>query len=423
MNIMRHIFQTVCGQGCRPAALMLLSALLCGCSSAEYSDPYSSTVNTLEVSIVYPEEFASMQREGVAVAIEERYKGGKYTAYTDADGIARIFLTNGIYRISVSDRTEEYVFNGVADNVNMADRDLSLNVTLTKSVSGELVFKEIYNGGCPAWPLEGNYQSDKYVIIHNNSSSVRYLDGLCFGTADPYNSQGTNVWVKYDEVTGAAVYPDFVPVVQVIWKFPGDGTSFPLQPGEDAVVACCGAIDHTVQYPLSVDLDKADYFVCYNNVYFPNTRYHPAPGPHVSQNRCLEVVLKMGQANAFTFSVFSPAPVIFRARGMTIEEFLASEGAVIQKPGSTVDRIACIPADWIIDGVDVFYGGSSNNVKRLQTSIDAGYVTLSDIYLGHTLFRKTDEQATAMLGYEVLADTNNSSADFYERESQSLKEQ
>ena len=130
----------------------------------------------------------------------------------------------------------------------------------------------------------------------------------------------------------------------------------------------------------------------------------------------------MGQANAYTFSVFSPAPVIFRAEGMTIQEFLNTEGAVIQKPGSTVDRIACIPTDWIMDGVDVFYGGSSNNVKRLQSRIDAGYVTLSEIYLGHSLFRRTDETQTEAMGYEVLMDTNNSSDDFYERDEQSLHE-
>ena len=75
-----------------------------------------------------------------------------------------------------------------------------------------------------------------------------------------------------------------------------------------------------------------------------------------------------------------------------------------------------------MDGVDVFYGGSSKNVKRLQTRIDAGYVTLSEIYLGHSLFRRTDEEQTETMGYEVLMDTNNSSEDFYEREQQSLHE-
>ena len=397
-------------------------AVMCGCSALEDGSPYSQTMNTLRVQVAYPDGFGTMLREGITVRVEDSSKGSGYTARTDVKGIADMTVPNGIYRITVSDRSDEYVFNGALSGIRLVDRDLSLTVGLQESKSGDIVFKEIYNGGCPAYPLEGNYQSDKYVILHNNTSEVQYLDGLCFGTADPYNSQGTNVWVKYDQITGEALYPDYVPIVQVIWQFPGEGTDFPLQPGEDAVVVCCGAIDHTVQYPLSVNLDKENYFVCYNNVYFPNTRYHPAPGPNISPDRYLEVVLKMGQANAFTFSVFSPAPVIFRAEGMTIREFLNSEGAVIQKPGSTVDRIACIPIDWIIDGVDVFYGGSSNNVKRLQTQIDAGYVTLSDNYLGHSLFRNTDEEASSALGFEVLMDTNNSSVDFHEREQQSLYE-
>ena len=400
----------------------LFIPLFCGCSFEEAGDPYSLSKNTLSICLSYPEGYESMLRGGIEVMIEEADKGNVYTALTDRNGNTVLNLANGIYRITVSDRTDDGIFNGRADRVNLVDNDREITLDLFRSMSGEIVFKEIYNGGCPAYPLEGTYQSDKYVILHNNTSEVQYLDGLCFGTADPYNSQGTNVWVEYDPVTGEAEYPDFVPVVQVIWEFPGDGTDFPLQPGEDAVVACCGAIDHTVQYPMSVNLDKEGYFACYNNVYFPNTRYHPAPGPHISRDRYLNIVLKMGQANAFTFSVFSPAPVIFRAKDTTIRDFLNSEGAVIQKPGSTVDRIACIPADWIIDGVDVFYGGSSNNVKRLQSQIDAGYITLSDNYLGHTLFRRTDKEATGEMGFEVLMDSNNSSNDFYEREKQSLYE-
>jgi hypothetical protein len=74
----------------------------------------------------------------------------------------------------------------------------------------------------------------------------------------------------------------------------------------------------------------------------------------------------------------------------------------------------------VIDGVEVFDGRSSANAKRLVTSIDAGYVTQTDIYQGHTLFRNTDETATAEKGYEVLQDTNNSTKDFYERKTQSL---
>ena len=75
-----------------------------------------------------------------------------------------------------------------------------------------------------------------------------------------------------------------------------------------------------------------------------------------------------------------------------------------------------------MDGVEVFNGQSSSNKKRINSSIDASYVTLSNTFEGKTLMRKVDEAKTAELGYEVLVDTNNSGNDFYERESQSIKE-
>ena len=214
-----------------------------------------------------------------------------------------------------------------------------------------------------------------------------------------------------------------MPIIQAVWKFGGSGESFPLAPGEDAVVCCCGAIDHASQYPLSVNLNKEGYFVLYNSTYFPNTLYHPAPGDKITPDRYLEVVIKTGIANAYPLSIYSPALVIFRPQGgQTIEEFVRTADNVIPKPGDKNDYVVKVPVEWIIDGVEVFYGGSSSNTKRLCTAIDAGYVTQSDIYLAHTLHRRVDEEASAEAGYEILADTNNSSSDFYERSQQSLHE-
>ena len=112
--------------------------------------------------------------------------------------------------------------------------------------------------------------------------------------------------------------------------------------------------------------------------------------------------------------------MIFRAEGTTIQEFVSKSENVIQKPGSDKDRIVCIPNEWVLDGVEVFNGGSSSNKKRISPSIDASYVTLSKTFEGRSLMRRTDENMSAKKGYEVLVDTNNSSKDFYERETQSL---
>lgn len=403
--------------------LLLLPVLfITGCLDINQEDPYNNQLNTLLVHAIYPEGYTEFLREGVTVKIENVDLGYSYQTETNASGIAEFTITNGVYRISVSDRTEESIFNGTADRVIVANQDVTISLSLIRSRPGTIIIKEIYCGGCTKDPEEGNYQYDKYIILHNNGSETEYLDGLCFGALDPYNSNATNVWVIQDATTGETIYPDFVPIIQCIWQFGGDGSSFPLLPGEDAVLAITGAIDHTAQYPLSVNLNKSGYFVCYNPVYFTNITYHPAPGDQITPDHYLDVVIKTGQANAYTYSTTSPATVLFKAKNTTIQDFILEEGNVIQKPGSAVDRVVKIPLDWIMDGVEVFNGSSSSNIKRLPPDIDAGYVNLSEPYKGRTLHRLVDEEATLEVGYEILVDTNNSSNDFYEREQQSLHE-
>lgn len=392
-----------------------------GCVDFGSFDPYASELNSINVTLEYPEGMDKYLRSGVAVSFQDVNNGNSYTFKTNAFGRVSGKVSDGNYRVIVSDRISDFVFNGSVDKVIIADKDISLNVPLIQSFSGPLVIKEIYCGGCQMYPLEGEYQSDKYIIIHNNDVNVQYLDGLCFATLDPYNSTAQNVWLTTDPGTGERVLPDFVPIIQAIWQFGGDGDDFPLQPGEDAVLCCCGAIDHTVMYPLSVNLNKPGYFVCYNSTYFPNTLYHPAPGTNISQDRILDVVIKLGQSNAYTLSISSPAIVLFRAQETTIQEFVQQAENITDKPGSK-DRIVKLPPEWVIDAVEVFTPGS-NNTKRLRTELDAGYVTLSGTFMGHSLFRKTDEQATTTLGYEVLQDTNNSQNDFYELERASLYEE
>lgn len=395
--------------------------LLSGCLD-KTENPYSSDLNVLTVEAIYPDGYESFMRAGVVVAVENIATGHVYNAATDDSGKASLEVVNGLYRISISDRVENNIFNASTDKLNVVGSDVSVKLTMMQSKAGSIVIKEIYSGGCKKLPLEGNYQSDKYIILHNNDNIVRYLDGLCVGTVSPYNSNASNPWISKNPETGETVYPDFLPVIQAIWQFSGSGESFPLQPGGDAVVALNGAIDHTVQYPLSVNLNKPDYFVCYNNTYFPNVTYHPAPGDMISMDRILDVVIKTGQANAYTISMSSPVILLFEAKETTIQEFVRGENNVIPVPGSKVDNVVKIPPQWVLDAVEVFDGRSASNVKRLMPSLDAGYVLLSDIYLGHTLMRKTDEEASAKAGFEVLADTNNSGNDFYERERQSLHE-
>ena len=391
------------------AYLALASLMLCGCLSLE-QNPYEESLCTLEVSVVWPEGFEGETATGVTVKAEEINLGHSYSAVSGSEGKAVLQLSSGVYRLSVSERRDADVFNGTVDKVIVSRGVSSAAIQLKRSKAGTIVIKEIYCGGCLKTPEEGTYQNDQYIILHNNHYEVQYLDSLCFGTLLPYNAMATNPFISRDG-EGNVTYPDFAPIAQCVWRFPGDGLSFPLQPGEDAVLVLRGAIDHSARYPQSVNLNKEGYFVCYNNTYFTNTTYHPVPGDKIDPARYMDVVVKTGIANAYTFSINSPTALLFRLRG---------EPDVRQVPGSTVDKVTAIPYEDVIDAVEVFSGSSSANAKRLIPELDAGYVSLQNSFLCHTLMRSRDEAASEAAGYEILSDTNNSSNDFYERETQSL---
>ena len=397
------------------AILTAAGLLLAGCMDPGV--PYDpESLNRLTVQAIWPEGFAPA--EGTSVTVENVSGGVAYRLSTNASGQASAQFPDGVYRIIVSDRTRpKDIFNGGTDRMVLAGKDQEVEIPLFHSTPSQLVIKEIYTGGCSKEPQEGTYQSDKYLIIHNNDVETVWLDSLCIGTLAPYNSTAVNHWAD----ASGRLPEDFVPIIQAVWMIPGDGSRFPLAPGADAILCLNGAIDHSAQYPHSVNLDRPDCFVCYNPL-FANTTYHPAPGPNIRQDHILELVIKVGQANAYTISVSSPTAVLFKARGVDINDFVKDDGNLRLTPGSTVDWVVTIPAEWVLDGVEVFDGRSSNNGKRLISSIDAGYVTQSEPFKGHSLLRNTDQAATAALGYEVLQDTNNSSNDFHERETQTLHE-
>ena len=388
----------------------LLALLLLSAACMELGAPYSGSLNTVSITAEYPDGYSA--RAGAAVSIESISTDSEYRLLTDASGKAVTTLPDGIYRISVHDREGLSVFNGTLDKVVVSGQDVNVNLPLIYSKAGSLVIKELYCGGCSKVPEEGTYQSDQYLILHNNDTEPYSLQGLCLGTLSPYNSNAANPWADSE-----GRLPDFLPVIQAVWRIGGD---FRLAPGEDAVVCLRGAIDHSAQYPMSVNLNRPGYFVCYNPVYFPNPVYHPVPGSNIPEDHYLEVVVKTGQANAYTVSINSPAFIVFRPEGADIYDFVQGADHLVQVPGSSVDRVVAVPAEWVVDAVEVFNGGSSDNRKRLPASVDAGYVTLSETFKGRTLMRRTDESASAANGYEVLQDTNNSTQDFYERETQSL---
>ena len=121
---------------------IILAGITYGCASID-NDPYSATMNTLSINVIYPEGKEQYMREGVSIAIEDINRGNAYKTATDKDGKASMRLPNGIYRVTVSDRTEESVFNGSSDKVNLSEKDVNLSLNLIESKSGDIIIKEI----------------------------------------------------------------------------------------------------------------------------------------------------------------------------------------------------------------------------------------------------------------------------------------
>ncbi len=392
-----------------------------GCTSFSDSHPYEADLLTLEIASIYPAGYESSVQSGVEVKAEEITNGNYYIARTDEAGRATFRIPRGVYRISIADWREDAIFNGALEEIRLTEGSAAqrFELPLIQSTPGTIVFKEIYCGGCPMTPATGNLQTDQYVILHNNAHTTQYLDGLCFGIVAPSVAAGTNNWVT--TVDGQLRFQEFAPVFECVWQFRGAGTDFPLAPGEDAVVAIRGAVDFTQDFPLSVNLNRPEYFATFSRLHFENEKLNLTPGDQIQESHLLQVLKKTGTSKAYSIAINSPAVILFRPEaGFDFEAYVADDSrCVATDPGGNA-KCFKVPWAWILDGVEVFY--STNNNKRLKPVVDAGAFTFSETYKGHTIHRQLNETATAANGYPIYVDTNNSSVDFYERSTQSLHE-
>ncbi len=315
----------------------------------------------------------------------------------------------------------------------------------------QVVIKEIYNGGCPSDDGK-TFQYDKCIILYNNCGQQAVLNNLCIGTVQPANGHSKNE--NYDE-SGKLVYEaeGIIPCWHGIWWFQG---SLVIEPYSQIVVNICGAIDNTQTISQSVNYANPAYYAMYDpESGYANTKYYPTPSAEIPTSHYLKAK-EIGMGNGWTYSVSSPATVIFQTQGMDAQDF-ADDADRLWYPGGEVSQVnACfaVPATWVIDGVEIFSSANKDNsVKRLTADIDGGYVYLTN-YLGHSLYRNVDKAATEALSenagklvynyalgvddstdpsgidaeasmkngaHIIFQDNNNSSEDFHERQKCSLR--
>ncbi len=394
----------------------------------------------------------------IEVELRNTQTASTFTEKTDDKGKATFEVTPGIYQAMASASKQQQntytVLNGTSGQIIVKSGETTeVIITMQGSSTSQVVIKELYNGGIMKDDGK-SFQYDKCFILYNNSNIKASLDNLCVGIGSPYNSQGSNKWHGND---GKLIYEaeGYLPAIDGIWYFPN---TVQMEPYSQLVVNIHGAINNTLTYPMSVNYANKDYYCMYDpESGYVNASYYPTPADVIPASHYLKAV-KLGTSNAWPLSVSSPAFFLFQTQGVTPVEYATNVNNHVYTPGTAqtnVNKNLKVPVEWVIDGIEVFSAAHPDtNVKRLTSTIDAGYVMLTNQY-GHSLYRNVDKGATEALpenagklvynyalgiapstdasgidaeasmkngAHIIYIDTNNASTDFHERQKCSLKD-
>lgn len=317
----------------------------------------------------------------------------------------------GVYSMSVSGTAYDVDGSPILLMANIVNRPIlassasgsnqatgaEISIEVKGAQIGNIVFSEIYYCGSSPW-----YFRDQFYEIANNSDEVQYLDGLYFANTEPIDFNKVKpIWPAEDE--------DGYVYASRVWKFPGSGTDYPLQPGESCVVAQFAA-DHrlpTFNPNSPIDGSQAEF-----EFYMNSATYTDQPAEnmlHVFYDGSAE----MGSMEMYLTSVFGVGLMVFRVPEGVDWDPVHDSAMNTPDLGSKYGTLyAKVPVEYVVDAVECVRNASYNDTKNFPAIMDGGFVTVGNSYLGVGVARLVDEEATATSGHVKYKDTNNSVKDF-----------
>lgn len=376
-------------------------------------DPQESTVAAISANVIIDESGLGegVSSESYTVTFTNVNTGLAVTVESE-NGIATAKeLTPGLYNILVNtnytDGTDVYILSGSASNVNLTTDGQDVAVAITATKESALIFKEIYYAGC-TMPAEGasgmnTYFRDQFYEIYNNSSETVYVDGLCIA--------GT----IFSDITFTIRYqypvenPDNYVFAQIVWQIPGDGTQYPVAPGESIVIAQWGTnhkAESLSQGASPVDLSGADFEALEGEKSLWD-------GTVITDNDAINMVM-VANAQGITLPQWATSTsgtqyIIFKPSGTLSTEYISATN----DGGTGFSSMALpIPVYDVIDAVQAVGGPERLNFLGLPTSLDAGAIWIDEPgeYTGQSISRKI--LRTESDGRVVYQDTNNTTEDF-----------
>ncbi len=374
------------------AAIAGLALLQVSCNKAETAKNYDLTVNITLPEIVKAEEVSEVTAEAV--------KGSKTTELTvtatETGFTVKGNLTQGDYNVNVSGKVSGT--NHVVGTTSISlYQDVEATLALSLVSQSPIIIKAVqFTPGKKYYiqPL-----SDTWIELVNNSDEVQYLDQIILlggmGRQSKPNAWQANGYENlYGGVTQSPVY-----------AFPGNGTDYPLQPGESVVVANA-PINHQAQgegFENCADLSKADweFYAAYNA---KDTDYEGIPNmelvyaPYTSQ-------LNWGQ-NFFAWA----GAIVKLPAGITPSQYAADPEHLMATPGTTSSyQNLMFPNEYVLDVMDVWEPSAEEHYPTFLAVDDAEGILGPEAWSGLAVRRKVTKIENGRAYYK---DTNKSSADF-----------
>mgnify|MGYP001172629130 FL=1 len=189
-----------------------------------------------------------------------------------------------------------------------------------------------------------------------------------------------------------------------VWQLPGNGTDYPLKPGESFIITqeAANHADHS-KYGGLIDTSLSEFETWAGN---PQRVNEDVPD--------LEYVFWSGYIVTMQWlnTVSGPGLCIYQP-GKHLEFPTINTGVVgetTQKQVGKTQEYVRIPAEQLIDGVEMLPTSNSLNMKRIPGFVDAGAASTEEIYVGKSVCRKVIGQRAD--GTPIYQDTNNSTEDF-----------
>ena len=331
-------------------------------------------------------------------------------------------IVPGVYSVTASGAQVvggfNYTIAGANSNVSLLNDNDEVTVAVEAVKEAALVFKEIYYTGCSFPNIDpatgkpiidektgeeatSTYFRDQFYEIYNNSTEVVYADSLCICTTI-YASDFTDNLVYQWPIKN----PDQYVFTGKIWQIPGDGTKYPIQPGESIVIAQWGT-NHKAKTLTDghspVDLSGAEFEALEKE----GTTWD---GIVLTDNNAINMAMAVNASGYNTPQWLTPVGgaryVLFRpAHKLKNEDFLTPTN---DDYGTSNARE--VPIAEVIDAVQSVDGETGMNLLGLPTVLDAGGIWCSGSYVGESIARKIKE--TREDGTIVYQDTNNTTNDF-----------